>query len=75
LSKLAHSNDETMRQIEEQRLTEEAQYSTVWVCQGPPRCDLTGDEAVAAQQNGCTFCKQIRIADDGTELTIQPGNA
>jgi hypothetical protein len=51
------------------------QYSTVWVCQGPPRCDLEGEEAVKAQMNGCMFCRQIRIADDGTETTIQPGNA
>lgn len=48
-------------------------YSTVWVCQGEPRCDL--EDAVKAQMNGCPFCRQIRIADDGTESTIEPGNA
>lgn len=52
-----------------------AEYVTIWSCQGPPRCDLQGDEAVAAQEAGCRFCKQIRVADDGTELTIEPGTA
>ena len=50
-------------------------YSSVWVCQGPPRCDLEGDDAVAAQQAGCRFCTEIRIGDDGSETTIAPGLA
>ena len=50
-------------------------YSSVWVCQGPPRCDLEGDEAVAAIEAGCPFCKEIRIDKDGNETVIEPGNA
>jgi len=50
-------------------------YVTIWVCQGPPKCFLTGDDAVRAQENKCPFCKQTRLADDGTEMTIEPGNA
>jgi len=47
----------------------------IWVCQGPPRCALEGDDAVAAQQDGCAFCKQVRIDDDGEEMIVEPGNA
>lgn len=50
-------------------------FVTIWVCQGPPRCLLEGDDAVAAQELGCPFCKQIRIDDDGNETTIEPGTA
>jgi hypothetical protein len=49
--------------------------TTVWVCQGPPRCDLEGDDAVSAQQRGCPFCRRILIDQDGEEQTIEPGNA
>lgn len=50
-------------------------FTTIWVCQGPPRCGLEGEEAMAAQEAGCVFCKQIRVADNGTEMTIEPGTA
>ena len=50
-------------------------YCTVWCCQGPPRCDLDEDASMVTQQNGCPFCKQIRVSDDGTEAVIEPGNA
>lgn len=53
----------------------EAAYASIWVCQGRPRCDLEGDAAVAHQQAGCKFCKEIRIDEDGNERTIEPGNA
>jgi hypothetical protein len=48
-------------------------YVSIWVCQGPPRCDLEGDEAVTAQQAGCKFCREIRIDDDGRETAVEPG--
>lgn len=51
------------------------ELSTLWVCQGPPRCDLQGDDAVNAQENGCVYCKRIVVADDGTETIIEPGNS
>ena len=49
-------------------------FSTVWVCQGPPRCALEGDDAVAAQQGGCVWCKQVRIDDMGREAVIGPSD-
>lgn len=45
---------------------------TVIVCQGPPRCDLEGDEAVAAQMAGCQWCRRININDDGSETREGP---
>lgn len=50
-------------------------FTTIWVCQGEPGCDLEGDNAVAAQIAGCPYCKQIRLADDGTVTVIEPGRA
>lgn len=49
--------------------------TTIIVCAGPPACALQGDEAVAAQQEGCVWCRRITIADDGTESETGPGNA
>ena len=49
--------------------------ATVWVCQGPPRCQLEGDEAVAAQQAGCVWCRRIIVARDGSERVVEPGHA
>ena len=48
--------------------------TTIWVCQGPPRCDLEDDAAVAAQQNGCVWCKRL-IVDETGETEIAPGEA
>tara|TARA_R110000803_G_C11779115_1_gene296376 strand:+ start:293 stop:511 length:219 start_codon:yes stop_codon:yes gene_type:complete len=48
---------------------------TIWVCQGPPRCLLEMDDAVAAQEEGCQFCKRILVDENGMERTIEPGNA
>lgn len=45
---------------------------TIWVCQGPPRCDLADDEAVAAQKAGCIWCKRIILDDEGHETVVQP---
>lgn len=47
----------------------------VIVCQGPPRCDLEGDEAVAAQMAGCPWCRRITLHDDGSETVTEPGHA
>ena len=46
--------------------------SEIVVCQGLPRCDLEGDEAVEAQQNGCMWCKRIVLHEDGSETVTQP---
>lgn len=47
----------------------------ITVCQGPPRCDLMGDEAVAAQLAGCPWCKRIYLSESGSERVEEPGNA
>lgn len=45
------------------------------VCQGPPRCDLMDEEAVAAQKAGCKWCKKIWIDEHGKEFVDEPGEA
>jgi len=45
------------------------------VCQGPPRCLLDGDEAIAAQARGCYWCRRIIVHADGTETIKEPGRA
>lgn len=47
----------------------------VIVCQGPPRCALMDDEAVAEQQRGCVWCARIICHPNGTETIFAPGNA
>lgn len=47
----------------------------VWVCQGPPRCDLQDMAAVEAMQSGCKFCKTIVCHPDGTETITEPSYA
>lgn len=42
------------------------------VCQGQPRCDLDGVDAIIAQSAGCPWCKRITIHDDGSETTTEP---
>jgi hypothetical protein len=44
----------------------------IWVCQGPPRCAFEGDQAVAAQQGGCQWCKVITVWPDGSETVREP---
>jgi hypothetical protein len=53
-------------------MTEEPQ---VIICQGPPRCSLEGDEAVAAQEAGCVWCRRITLHEDGTETVTEPSAA
>lgn len=43
-------------------------------CQGPPRCDLEGDEAIDAAVAGCPWCKRIIVGAVQDQI-IQPGNA
>lgn len=44
----------------------------IFICQGPPWCGLDGDEAVAAQENGCAKCERILIDEDGREWISKP---
>jgi hypothetical protein len=45
---------------------------SVIICQGPPRCMLEGDEAVAAAKAGCPWCRRIELLPDGTERRSGP---
>lgn len=56
-------------------LDEDDAISEVWVCQGPPRCSLDGDAAVAAQQQGCPWCRVIFVYADGSESVREPSVA
>lgn len=47
----------------------------VIICQGPPRCDLEGNEAKKAQDAGCLFCTRIYGDGEGGERVVEPGNA
>lgn len=47
----------------------------ITVCQGAPRCDLTGDAAEAAQRSGCPFCTKIYGDGEGGETVVEPGTA
>lgn len=47
----------------------------VIVCQGPPRCELEGDEAVKEQESGCPFCERIYIDEFGNERIVKPTEA
>ncbi len=47
----------------------------VIVCQGPPVCELCGDEVEQAQRKGCIWCKRIIVHEDGTKTVIEPGRA
>jgi hypothetical protein len=44
----------------------------VFVCQGPPACALQDDEAVAAQIEGCPWCRVTTFHADGTITTSEP---
>lgn len=54
---------------------DEDERPVIIVCQGPPRCDLQGDEARAAQVAGCPWCKYISVNEDGSATVQEPGNA
>lgn len=54
---------------------EPEQDPAVIVCQGPPRCSLEGDAAVAAAEAGCVWCRRITVHEDGTETETGPGEA
>jgi hypothetical protein len=49
-----------------------AEFGTVIVCQGPPRCDLLDDAAVAAMEAGCVWCRRITVHEDYTETVTEP---
>lgn len=48
------------------------ELGTIVVCEGPPRCELLEDEAMAAQRAGCPLCTRIQIMADGSEIETKP---
>ena len=55
--------------------TEDSAVGSVVACQGPPRCTLEGDEAIAAAIAGCVWCRRVTVHDDGTETVTEPVEA
>jgi len=47
----------------------------VIACQGPPRCELEWEDAIAAMKAGCVWCRRITICDDGSEAEAGPCEA
>ena len=43
------------------------EIAEVIICAGPPACELQGDEAIHAANDGCPLCRHIVINEDGTE--------
>jgi hypothetical protein len=47
----------------------------VIACAGPPACLLEGDDAVAAAQAGCQWCRRITVGENGDISETGPGHA
>ena len=47
----------------------------VFVCQGPPRCELKDEEAMRTQLAGCPWCHITVTHPDGSETEYKPGEA
>lgn len=47
----------------------------VIICQGPPICDLQGDEAEDAMEAGCPWCRREILLPNGEWHTEEPGKA
>jgi hypothetical protein len=47
----------------------------VIVCAGPPACLLEGNDAVAAAEAGCQWCRRITVGEDGDASETGPGHA
>lgn len=62
-------------ELEEEDLNPGAIATREVICQGPPRCNLIGEDAHIAQMDGCRWC-QVLITDRlGRETLIEPGEA
>lgn len=48
---------------------------TIVMCQGPPRCDKQGDEAVAQAEAGCLWCERHTLQEDGSWAIQKPVEA
>ena len=47
------------------------EIAEVIVCAGAPDCELQGDDAIKAANDGCPLCRHIVINEDGTETEYQ----
>jgi hypothetical protein len=57
-------------------MSDDEKPARIIVCQGPPRCDLRGKDAVAAQAAGCPFCRVLQVTERDDLITIsKPGEA
>jgi hypothetical protein len=45
------------------------------ICQGIPRCHLSGADAIRSQENGCVWCEWIYFDPEGRAYTVKPGEA
>lgn len=54
---------------------DEDEAAVIVMCQGPPRCDLTGDLAEAAMMAGCIWCERHEMEADGTLRITKPVEA
>lgn len=50
------------------------EVTEIVVCQGPPRCHLEDDDAIAAQRAGCVWCERIVIDEFGDEDVSGPSS-
>ena len=50
-------------------------WPCVIACQGPPRCELTGDAAHVAIVIGCPWCERHYVKPDGKVEIVKPGEA
>lgn len=44
----------------------------IFICQGPPRCNLECDEAIAAMEAGCIWCRVETLTDGGDFTVTEP---
>lgn len=53
-------------------MSTDEEAARVFVCAGPPHCQLEGDEAVAEQQKGCALCTIYVFRPGEPEEIIKP---
>lgn len=45
------------------------------ICQGSPKCKLSGQDAIDAQIDGCVWCQRYTCDRMGRETITEPGEA
>lgn len=41
----------------------------LWICQGYPRCELDGDDALRAQEQNCVWCT-VKVMREGVWVPL-----